>query len=484
MTLNPHHVRGSFLSAALLAGPGALLGMYMVAALSYFGLPYGWSWNLSCLFGAILCATDPVAVVALLHRVNASPKLTMLIEGEALLNDGAALVLFNLYYMALEGSKQVLEPGNVIVYFIKVIFISPLLGFLFGLISVLGISVANRRLREEDKTIQMSITISCAYLSFFFGEYVLGISGVIACCVAGFTISLLGTPLILDQTTMSSVWGAIEWVGNTLLFLIAGLIIGKHAVLYASPSDYGFIIVTYIYVTMVRIGLIGLFFYPLHKYGTRISFQDAIFLIWAGLRGGVSLALVLLLEHSARQKLIDVEEKEGHRIALLAGGFAAITLVFNASTSSMMLRALGLVSRVSDDQEIMLNYARKRLRNKCIKKLGELASYLFYIDKSQVIEYCSALQGLESVDEVVASSVEPNSPARRHILRAPTDEDESDAGSVDTEFSMLLRNPHSQVIDELMSRVRFTFLEVLAYFVRYLEVISTIGCETYILESY
>ena len=461
MTLNPHHVHGSFLSAALLAGPGALIGMYMVAGLSYVGFPYGWSWNLSCLFGAILCATDPVAVVALLHRVNASPMLTMLIEGEALLNDGAALVFFNLYYMALSGDQQVLEPGNVIVYLIKVITLSPLLGFLMGFVSVLGISVANRRLKEEDKTIQMSITITCAYLSFFFAEYILDVSGVIACCTAGFTISLLGTPLILDQTTMSSVWGAIEWIGNTLLFFIAGLIIGKHAVLYASSSDFGFIIVTYIYVTMVRIALIALFYFPLHKYGTRITFQDALFLIWAGLRGGVSLALVLLLEHSSRQGLINVDETEGHRIALLAGGFAALTLVINASTSSMMLRALGLVSRVSSDQEIMLNYARKRLRNKCVKKLGELKSYLLYIDTTQVIEYCSALQGIESLEEIDGASTIPSSPMRRPVLRS-SDQIENDSVN-DTEFSMLLRNPHSDVIDELMFRVRFTFLEVRSY---------------------
>lgn len=458
MTLNPHHVHGSFLSAVLLAGPGALLGMYMVAGLSYASLPFGWSWNLCCLFGAILCATDPVSVVALLHRVNASPKLTMLIEGEALLNDGAALVLFNLYYMALAGDKQVLDPGNVILYLLKVVTVSPLLGFIMGFVSVLGISVANRRLKEEDKTIQMSITVTCAYLSFFFGEYLLGVSGVIACCAAGYTISLLGTPLILDQSTMSSVWGAIEWIGNTLLFLIAGLIIGKHAVLYASPSDFGFIIVTYIYVTMVRIALIALFFYPLHMYGTRISLQDALFLIWAGLRGGVSLALVLLLEHSSRQNLINVDETDGHRIALLAGGFAALTLVINASTSSMMLRALGLVSRVSDDQEIMLNYARKRLRNKCVKKLGELRSYLLYIDTTQVIEYCSALQGMGSLDEATESSAVPSSPMRRPILRS-SELNEIESGN-DTEFSTLLRNPHSEVIDELMFRVRFTFLEV------------------------
>ncbi|WAR03707.1 OSBP1-like protein [Mya arenaria] len=70
---------------------------FLTAVLARFLFTYGWSWNEGMMFGAILSATDPVAVVALLRDIGASKKLAMVIEGEALLNDGAAIVFFNVF---------------------------------------------------------------------------------------------------------------------------------------------------------------------------------------------------------------------------------------------------------------------------------------------------------------------------------------------------------------------------------------------------
>lgn len=91
-----------------------------------------------------------------------------------------------MYYFALKGQTDVLQPGNVIVYFLKVIFVSPIVGALMGLLSVLVIGFANRRLGEEDRMVQMATTLSCAYLSFFVAEYSIGVSGVICCCSSGY----------------------------------------------------------------------------------------------------------------------------------------------------------------------------------------------------------------------------------------------------------------------------------------------------------
>ena len=192
MTLNVHHLKCTFSSSVLLAGPGSLIGTFLLGACVKVMLPYDWSWKLCFTFGAILCATDPVAVVALLKQAGAAPKLTILVVQESLYNDGAALVLFNLFYehLLLQPENAYDAPG-AIVYFIRVIVISPLLGIALGLGTICGLSFANRRLNTDDVTIQVALTLCCAYLSFFIAEFMLGVSGVLSCCFAGIVMTSL-----------------------------------------------------------------------------------------------------------------------------------------------------------------------------------------------------------------------------------------------------------------------------------------------------
>jgi NhaP-type Na+/H+ or K+/H+ antiporter len=89
-----HIVKRQLLSAILLAGPGVLISTGMIATFSMYFLSYHWSWLICLLFGSILSATDPVAVVALLHDSGASKSLASLIDFESLLNDGSAFVIF------------------------------------------------------------------------------------------------------------------------------------------------------------------------------------------------------------------------------------------------------------------------------------------------------------------------------------------------------------------------------------------------------
>ena len=89
----------AFWQCVTMAFPMVLVGTCMTALVGRYILPYGWSWALCFTFGAILSATDPVAVSALLNEVGAPPRLKIHISGESLLNDGSAIgkkILFGL----------------------------------------------------------------------------------------------------------------------------------------------------------------------------------------------------------------------------------------------------------------------------------------------------------------------------------------------------------------------------------------------------
>jgi NhaP-type Na+/H+ or K+/H+ antiporter len=109
LVLNDPAVRRCAAQVMWLAGPGVLLCTAILGALFKWSLPYGWGWDTCLMFGAILSATDPVAVVSLLKEVGASKRLGHIIEGESLVNDGTAIVVFKLLNDISKGTaRQVL----------------------------------------------------------------------------------------------------------------------------------------------------------------------------------------------------------------------------------------------------------------------------------------------------------------------------------------------------------------------------------------
>ena len=283
MSLNFYHVKGGFVQALILAGPGVLIGAALMGVVAKYMLPYNWNWNLALTFGSILSATDPVAVVALLKSAGASPKLTILIVGESLLNDGTAMVLFTIFYESLNG--RVYTPASISYFFACAAFGSVFLGLFCGFLIIRWLRTANRPLKEIDTTIQIAITITCAYLIFFVAQYVLKISGVLACCGAGIVLAWLAPPVILSHETMHHVWGMIEWTLNTLIFLLAGLIIGNRVIDKVDALDWMYVVVLYVLLMVVRSITIGLLYPFLSTIGHKCTRNEAIFMSWAGLRG-------------------------------------------------------------------------------------------------------------------------------------------------------------------------------------------------------
>ncbi|CAM9178174.1 unnamed protein product, partial [Heterosigma akashiwo] len=92
------HTFGKELGQVLTSRPGVVLGTALTAAFCYYCLPYDWDIYVCLMFGAMLSATDPVAVVALLKELGISERLATLIEGESLLNDGTAVVVFDVFF--------------------------------------------------------------------------------------------------------------------------------------------------------------------------------------------------------------------------------------------------------------------------------------------------------------------------------------------------------------------------------------------------
>mmetsp|Transcript_132993 Transcript_132993/g.244561 ORF Transcript_132993/g.244561 Transcript_132993/m.244561 type:complete len:1088 (-) Transcript_132993:119-3382(-) len=323
----------------MLACPGVLFGCLLTALFGKYVLPYHWDWPLCFVFGSILSATDPVAVVSLFGTLGVSEKLTMLVSGESLVNDGTAIVLFVLALKSTMGAE--FHTWEVITFFAHMIITAVLAGLVVGLLSITLISACSEDHKHHDAMIQVVVTICCGYLAYFMSESELSSSGVVATVTSGICIAYSCWPLFVSRETVLTVWEAIEFIGNTVIFFLAGLIFGG-AVLDAKSDlhlrDLGWLFALYGGIFVIRAIMMIVFWIPLNMVGSHLQWQEGCAMVWSGLRGAVSVAMGMIVDMEPQ-----IPRNNRAQVLFHVGGIALLTLLFNSTTSGALLRALGLV---------------------------------------------------------------------------------------------------------------------------------------------
>jgi len=340
MTIDTNVAKRVMSQCIYLAGPGVLINAFLTAAFLWVYLPYDWSFMLSLTTGAILCATDPVAVVALLKELGASPTLTVQIQGESLLNDGTAIVLFTIAYNMLQDITY--DASDVIIYLLKTAMCAWVLGLGIGGTFLVLIRLCSSRLEHSSSLVQTVLTLSCAYWSFVVAEGVFHMSGVLSCVAASLVLAHKMWPAIVDKESLQAFWHAFEFIGNSVVFFLAGSLTGVSMV-HIGFKDYVHLIVIYIVVVGIRLGLLFAskpILKRLHPERKPPSNADLLVMTWGGLRGAVGVALAIQVAISKAGGR--VSDPDAQRVLFYVSGVAALTLIVNATTSPRLVRALGI----------------------------------------------------------------------------------------------------------------------------------------------
>ena len=187
-----------------MAGPIVIVCTVMTALSMFYVLDYSRVMNFeTCLlFGSIASATDPVAVVALLKDLGASQKLATMIEGESLLNDGTAMVVF-LVMLEFAEDKH-LTASEIIGKFCRLALGGPLVGLIFGVILTTWLSYINKK-----PVLEANLIVCGAYLTFFVSElHAVHVSGILALVVLGLYMGVYGKARLTHESehAIHSVW--------------------------------------------------------------------------------------------------------------------------------------------------------------------------------------------------------------------------------------------------------------------------------------
>jgi CPA1 family monovalent cation:H+ antiporter len=329
----------------------AIVAVFAAAAAIGFSVSFaaGIPLTVALLLGAIVATTDPAAVVAIFHELGAPARLTRLLEGESLLNDAAAIVLFSMLVgMLTEGAHPdfAAAAGHFAAAFLGGVVLGAIGGRLFGaILPVLGGS----RLAE------VTLSVALPYVVYLLAEELFGISGVVAVVSAGLTAGAIGRVRLAPDNWryLERVWEQTGFWASSLIFVSASTLVPK--LLAGVHLEDSWLLLVAVAAALasrmaVLFGLLPLLS-ALHL-SQKVSGAYKLAIAWGGLRGAVTLALALAVTENNR---IDPDIRNG--VAVLATGFVLFTLLVNGLTLRPVIRLLKL------DRLSPLNLA---LRNKVL----------------------------------------------------------------------------------------------------------------------
>jgi CPA1 family monovalent cation:H+ antiporter len=286
--LDLQQLRRSFGGIALLAAPGVIVTAGIVALILHLatGLPL----ELGFVVGAMVAATDPVAVIATFRRLGAPGRLQTLLEGESLFNDGTGLVAFAIAIRAVQTDVTAVDG---IVAFGLTIVISAVLGYVAGRVASTVIATV------DDHLVELTISVALAYGTYLLAD-ALHESGVIATVVAGVVLGTYGrerATSLRTQEAMDLVWEFIAYLLTAVVFLLVGFTIAASSLVDAAPSiawGIGAILVARVVVVY---GLLGGVSKVVHRtgHGPSVPLAWLHVLFWGALRGAVAVAMALSL---------------------------------------------------------------------------------------------------------------------------------------------------------------------------------------------
>ncbi len=266
----------------------AVFGFGMRAIFWLVGADVPLAWCL--VLGAVLAPTDPIVVEKLLQRVNLPAGLRAAIVGESLFNDGAAVVLFLIALRVTHGETIVIGEGHIAVALAREILGGAGIGIGFGLIAVRAIRAV------KDDGVRLLISLALA-LGCYRMANVADLSGPIAVVTAGMCLGNLLLPLTSSggaRPALVDFWTLLDQLLNTMLFLLIGLQVLGLTFQISHLLQVALAVPLAIVARMVSVAL------PLAftRDSLRVKSREVAVLTWAGLRGGISVALALTLPAS------------------------------------------------------------------------------------------------------------------------------------------------------------------------------------------
>lgn len=290
--INAHQFKLQFKTITFLVTVGLLSAVFVVAAglMIFLGFPF----EIALLFGALISATDPIAVLSIFQSLGAPKRLALLAEGESMFNDATAVIVFRVVAgVVLAESQQGFSVPETFAHFLYIFFGSLLFGGILGFLWAKIIAPI-----KNDRLVETGLTVVLALLSFVLAETLFHLSGVISTVAAGVILGNIGQTKISAKVIhfIHEFWEFIGFVSIALVFFFSTFNINIR-VLELPAAEIAIVIVTVLLSRLVSVYL-SFFISNTSRFfadepNVPMSWQHI--LNWGGLRGVIPLVLVYSL---------------------------------------------------------------------------------------------------------------------------------------------------------------------------------------------
>ena len=330
LKLQFRQLRENALPILLLATVGVLAATLITGFAAHWllGLPL----LVALVFGAITAATDPISVLSIFREMAVPKRLSTIVEGESLFNDGTAAVLFGILVAGVGSELVGITAGvrNFVIEVLGGVAIGTILGYVFSKLTQ----------KIDEPSIEITLTTVLAYGSYLAAQS-LHVSGVIATVAAGLTVGNLGTRISMSPRTRIAVWSFWEYLSfivNSLVFLLIGLQVRVGTLL----RDWRATLLAIAAVVLGRaLSVYGLA--PISNYfGRNISLRWQHIMVAGGIRGALALALALSLARNFPYR---------EQILAMTFGVVAFTIIVQGLAIKPLLRILGMQTTRENDYE-------------------------------------------------------------------------------------------------------------------------------------
>jgi monovalent cation:H+ antiporter, CPA1 family len=377
---------------------GLLVSTVVIGGLLYYALAFlgiAVPFIVTLLFGALISATDPVAVLALFKEYGAPRRLSLIFEGESLFNDATAvalfLVLLEVAQFGYHGFDTVVE-GTVT--FTSMMVGGVLFGILVGSIFTKLVGLA-----RENEIASITLTVVLAHVTFIlaeilshhlvFGGFHFALSPIIATTVAALLMGNYGRSKIHPRAEefVEKLWGQLAFIANSLIFILIGILFVNVPTLSASMLLV--VVITILIVALAR----AISIYPVVEIFNAVSTPNERvpmawqhLLSWGSLRGALAVTMVLLIPDDLTFAGWGLDMSPKDFLLALTVGCIFATLFIKATTIQTFMRKLKL-DALTDIEEVEAQEARALIHHEVQAKINQY-SERGYIDASVAAEFC------------------------------------------------------------------------------------------------